>query len=168
MDEVKRRGRPPGSRNKERLVPVSTKQLADYQHADPDTIISRQLVMLDVVQQQLRNELNAHVNDGTKFVDVRMIQALERLANSIVRTVEALKKSADLTTELAARMTPEQLLEAALKKIEGQDTATLNYAIKRLRAHRERLAPVAGFDKMQMGEPATATAAIAGLTDDVA
>ena len=171
MDEApKKRGRPPGVRNKPkdeqgRLVPPSTKPEADYRHADPDTIVSRQLSMLDWAQQAMRNEMQRAMQKKGMWVSVDDIHKLEKLSNAIVRAIDALKKSSDLATELASRLTPAQLMEAALAKIEGQDLATLNYAIKRLRAHRERLAPIHGMDKIQMAEPGTATAAIASLGD---
>ena len=69
-----------------------------------------------------------------------------------MRTIDALKKSSDLAEELARRMTPAQLLEAALRKVEGQDLATLTYAIKRLCAYREKLAPVTFQDRQAMLE----------------
>lgn len=161
MDTPKKRGRPPGVRNRE--VPPATKVKGDYIAADPDTIIARQLSMLNAVQGMLRNEIQAAV-DADEWVDSRTVQSLEKMSNAIVRAIDALKKSTDLADELASRLTPEQLLDAALKKIEAQDVATLNYAIKRLRAHRERIAPVDGLSKIQMGEPSgPAVDAIAGL-----
>lgn len=171
MDEPKRRGRPPGSRNRPkdeqgRAVPPSTLPREDYHHPDPDAIVARQLTLVDWAQQALRNEMKRAMQSKGEWIGEVDIAKLEKLSQSVVRAIEALRKSSDLAMEMAARMTPEQLLEAALKKIEGQDLATLNYAIKRLRAHRERLAPVGGMDKLQMGETrATATTAIADLDD---
>lgn len=174
MDSNKpRRGRPPGSRNRPkdddghvRLVPPSHTPLEDIRPVDPDTIVARQLTMLDWAQQALRNEMKKAMQAKGEWIAAGDIEKLADLSQAIIRTIDALKKSSDLATEMAARMTAEQLLEAAIKKVESQDIATLNYAIKRLRAHRERIAPVGGFDKVQMGEVATATAAIAGLADD--
>ncbi len=174
-----RRGRPPGVRNRPkdehgdsippvRLRPPSSVPLEDYDHADPDTIVSRQLTMLDWAQQAMRNEMKRAFQAKGTHIGIEDITKLEKLSQAIVRSIQALKASDDLAKEMAARMSPEQLLDAALKKIEGQDIATLNYAIKRLRAHRERVAPIAGMDKIQMGEPAavaTASDAIADLVD---
>lgn len=140
-----RRGRPPGSRNKPEttspLTPPSFEALADYKSADPMTIISRQLAMLDWAQQACRIEMQRGMQKSGVRFDAKDIDKLAGLASAIVKTVDALKKSTDLAEELAKRMTPEQLLEAALAKVEAQDTATIAYAIKRLRAHRERIAP---------------------------
>lgn len=165
--EPRKRGRPPGVRNKPavRLVPPATIVGEDYRHADADAIVSRQLAMLDWAQQAMRNEMKRAMGGKGVNVSLEDIQKLEKLSNAVVRAIDALKKSSDLADELASRLTPEQLLEAAIKKVEGQDLATLNYAIKRLRAHRERLAPVDGISKIQMGEAAgTAIDAIAGLS----
>lgn len=180
-DDKPRRGRPPGVRNRPkdengisippaRLRPPSTKSLEDYDHADPDTIVSRQLTMLDWAQQAMRNEMKRAMQAKGQWISGEDIGKLEKLSQAIVRAIAALKASDELAKEMSSRMSAEELLEAALKKLEGQDLATLNYAIKRLRAHRERLAPVGGFDKLQMGEApsqlATASDAIAALVDD--
>ena len=117
--------------------------MGDYHHPDPDSIVSRQLTLLDWAQQAMRNEMQRRMQGKGVSIELADIQKLEKLSNAIVRAIEALKKSSDLSEELANRLTPEQLLEAALKKIEGQDLATVTYAIKRLRAHRERLQPTA-------------------------
>lgn len=129
--------------------------------------------MLDWAQQACRNEMQRAMQGKGLHVDISDVKKLESLSNAIVRSIDALKKSSDLADELSKRLTPEQLMEAALKKIEGQDLATLNYAIKRLRAHRERLAPTTVHDRRQLGELATATtpavtgrSAIAALEDD--
>lgn len=178
MDSEKpRRGRPPGSRNKlkypDREVPPSSTPLEDIRPVDPDTIVARQLTMLDWAQQAMRNEMKRAMQAKGTHISGADIEKLADLSQAIIRTMDALKKSSDLAAELSSRMTAEQLLEAAIRKIEAQDVATLNYAIKRLRAHRERIAPVGGFDRLQMGETpttapkvATAVDAIAELDDD--
>jgi hypothetical protein len=111
----------------------------------------------------LRREIQKAVDEDRSWADHKSIVSLEKLSVAIVRAVEALKKSADLAEEFAARLTPEQLLEAAVRKIESQDLATLTYAIKRLRAHRQRLGPVSGQEARAMADVATATDAIASL-----
>ncbi len=125
--------------------------------------------MLDWAQQAMRNEMKRAMQGKGTHISYDDISKLEKLSQAIVRAITALKQSDELAKELSSRMSPEELLEAAVKKLEGQDIATLNYAIKRLRAHRERIAPVGGFDKLQMGEPpalATASGAIADLMDE--
>lgn len=175
-DEPKRRGRPPGSRNKpkepeQRLAPPSSTVKADYRHVDLSAMVERQAALIDWAQQAVRNEMNRAMGNKGTFIDERDVKKLSELSAALVRCLEAIKKADDLEELIKGRLSGEQLLELALRKIEGQDLATLNYAIKRLRAHRERIAPVDGLAKMQMGErkdePAeqTATSAIAELVD---
>ncbi len=172
----KRRGRPPGSRNRAPLdkdVSLLTppgkglNPRADYKHADIETIIARQLSMLDWAQQALRNEMMRAYQAKGVSIQMSDIDKLEKLSNAIVRAVDGLRKSSDLAEEIARRLTPEQLLDAALSKIEAQDIKTLRYAIKRLRAYVECLGPVKFQDKQEMAEtPETAHAAITSLEDE--
>lgn len=166
-DEVqpppRKRGRPKGSRNKSSLLPPPRmvppvpggSHGDDYRHADIGTIVSRQITMLDWAQQAVRNEMKRALAGTGLHLQHKDLEKLEKLSNAIVRAVDALKKSSDLAEELSKRMSPADLLEAACQKIEGQDLPTINYFIKRLRAYRERIAPVNGIDKMVMGDRAT-------------
>ncbi len=165
MQDEKRRGRPPGARNKPK-VPSPTLPNTAYHHADPSTMIARNLALIDRVQIGLQNEWDkAFAKDPGRFFATREeVQQLQALANALVRTIEALKKSSDLADELAKRMTPQQLLEAAVRKLEGQDAATIRYFIKRLRASLELLGPVTERQDVVMGM--TATDAIASLDED--
>lgn len=160
-------GRPPGSKNKPPVLVPRTNVPAfdDYRHADPGAIISRQIALLDWTQQALRNEMKDAIA-SEKMVAGIFIERLEKLSNGILRMIDSLKKYDGLAEELQKRMSPEQLLEAAIKKIEGQDLPTLNAAIKRLRFHRSQLAPVTAVDISQMGEHKSASAAIAALEKD--
>lgn len=169
----KKRGRPPGRRNKPalvrpedeaRLIPPSSKPHADYQHPDPDALVSRMLSLLDWQMQALRNEMTRAYQAKGVSIDVKDIERLEKLSNTLNRSINAMKGASDLAEELAKRMTAEQLLEAAAKKIEGQDAATLRYFIKRFRAHLERVSPATHNDRKQMGD-ATGADAIAALED---
>jgi HEPN domain-containing protein len=171
--EKRGRGRPPGSKNRKRedgmtsgagrLVPPSGSAMDDYRHPDYDAMFSRQFALIDWQQQALRNKMKAGLGAGGKMTDPKDTKELLDLSNALTRSVEGLKKFRDMAEELAKRMGPAELLEAAMKKLEGQDLATLNYAIKRLRAHRERLAPVGGVDRIQIGYEEKATDAIASL-----
>lgn len=160
----RRRGRPPGRKNDatiaaeaavngQRHAPESTVPFEDYRHADLGSIIERQITMLDWAQQATRNEMKSGMQKDGKRIDLKDVAKLESIAQSIIRTVDALKKYEGVAAEIEKRLTPAQLLEWAIAKIEGQDLATLNAIIKRLRAHRAGLAPVNGLDKIQMGEP---------------
>lgn len=176
-NQPKRRGRPPGSRNKQkepeqRLAPPSSTVKADYRHVDLSAMVERQAALIDWAQQAVRNEMNRAMGNKGTFIDERDVKKLSELSNALVRCLEAIKKADDLEELIKGRLSGEQLLELALQKIEGQDIATLNYSIKRLRAHRERIAPIDGLDKMHMGEPKgppkelTASDAIAELAND--
>lgn len=158
----RKRGRPPGAKNKPkpeisapmpRLVPPSSTPFDDYRHADPGAIISRQISLLDWAQQALRNEMMG-ARAAERMVDNRHVERLEKLSNGILRAIDALKKYDGLAEELMKRMSPEQLLDAAVRKIEGQDLATLNAVIRRLRLYRSKLAPISTTEKVQLGEAA--------------
>lgn len=149
------------------MVPPANHDIRDYRHPDPFALIDRQFAIIDWAQQALRNELTAGFAADGMHIMPGSTKQIGELSNALARNVEALKKHMDLAEEVAARMSPADLLEAALKKLEGQDLKTLNYAIRRLRAYRERVAPVPGVDRMTLG-PADerGTDAIASLEND--
>lgn len=134
------------------MVPPSTEPKADYQHPDPDAMVSRMLSLLDWALQAQRNEMTRAYQAKGVSISVADIEKLGHLANTLVKAISALKGATDIAEELAKRMTAEQLLEHAAKKIEGQDAATLRYYIKRFRAHLERISPPSVQDRQQMGE----------------
>ena len=106
-----------------------------------DLEVLRQPGLLPVrAQQAMRNEMKRSMQAKGEWISADDIGKLEKLSTAIIRAIEALKRSSDLASELSSRLTAEQLLEAAIKKVEAQDLATLNYAIRRLRAHRDRTA----------------------------
>lgn len=181
------RGRPKGSTNKhkrgesmtgggDRLVPPSASKDDDFAHADPATMLSRQLSLINWQQQALRIKMFGGVKSADQALkDIRSggkttfpedTKELLDLSNALTRTMEGMKKHSDLAAELASRMTAEDLLEAAIKKLEGQSLVALTYAIKRLRAKREALGPVPGLERHRIGtaeEDDRATTAIAAL-----
>ena len=128
------RGRPPGSPNRpkfRRPVDPTDETPGAYLHADPETLIARQFAMVEWAQDSLR--ANA-LKDGS--VDA---VSMEKVTNSLVRAIDALRRYSQMADALSERMTAEQLLEAAVKKVEAQDAASIRYTIKRLRAHLERI-----------------------------
>lgn len=129
-------------------------------------MISRQLALIDWAQQALRNEMRRGLQIEGERISTDDVKKIVELSNSLSRTMEAMKRSSDLAEELSKRMSPEQLLDAAIKKIEGQDLATLRAAIRRLRAHLAKLAPVSQQDRVAMGEARNAVAAIGALEDN--
>lgn len=156
----RRRGRPVGAKNKIRHVVKKANDETVVRHIDPHSLIERALMLVDEQLNSLRVEMAGEgAVDGTKrLLDV---------ANSLCRCIDSLRKYNDLADELQRVMSPEQLLEAAIVKLEGQDLKILNYAIKRLRAHRERVAPAVGSEHQGLGVAAddkdSATSAIASL-----
>lgn len=191
------RGRPKGSKNKNpyvrttdytrgesmtgggpREVPPTASMQQDFAHADPATMLSRQLSMISWQQQALRIKMMGGVkSDETALKDIRCggkityaedTKELLDLSNALVRAIDGMKKHSDMANELAQRMTAEQLLELAIAKIEGQSLPTISYAIKRLRAKREALGPVGGLERHSIGytEDSKATDAIASLLDE--
>lgn len=131
----KKRGRPPGSRNRRVSLigpPNAKRPKSDYDHADPETLVSRQLALVETAQIWLRDEMAA-VSKGDEPAFDFDLRKLHELSQALCRTIESLKRASDCAEEMAKRLSPEQLLEAALKKLEAQDAATIEYAIKRLR-----------------------------------
>lgn len=139
-------------------------------------MLSRQLSLISWQQQALRIKMFGGVKSPEQALDdIRRggkttypedTKELLDLSNALTRCMEGMKKHSDLASELASRMSAEDLLEAAIQKLEGQSLATLNYAIKRLRAKRESLAPVGGLERFAIGREAEdekATTAIASL-----
>lgn len=141
---ARKRGRPPGAKNRPKLeigLPSLGDALDDYRHADPGAIIARQLTMLSDAQEHLRREMHAARKD--LGIDYKFIERLEKLSSGILRGIDSLKRYDGLAEELQKRMSPAQLLDAAVRKVEGQDLATLNAVIKRLRFYRSKAAPAA-------------------------
>lgn len=166
----KKRGRPPGRRNRpvlERpiLTPPSDVPGADYAHADIETIVARQLSMLDWAQQALRNEMMRAYQAKGVSISMDDLEKLSVMSSAIMRAVDGLKKSGELAEEIAKKLSPKQLLDAAIAKIKAQDRATLKRAIKELRGYLEKLGPVDFHDQQQIKE-VTATGAIRALEDE--
>lgn len=153
-------GRPKGSRNKAKLdidgkraVPAGLFPMADYRHADPDALVARMLSIIDWQQQALRNEMMKGAQAIGDHISPADVKKCIDLANALGKTIDSLKRAADVADEMKKRKTPAQLLEIAIQKIEGQDLPTLEKVIFRLRKHREELAPVDYHDELKMGAP---------------
>jgi vacuolar-type H+-ATPase subunit I/STV1 len=175
----KKRGRPPGARNKVKpadiVIPVHAPSAqTDYKHSDPDSLVSRLFLLIDwqlsAAKESMDTQMKKAAGGGPRFYDADYGKSLVDMANALVRSIDALKKSSDIAEELQKRLTPQQLLEIALRKIEGQDVATINYAIKRLAAYRKMIGPITVQDKAQLGTQftpgASAVDALASLEDD--
>lgn len=111
--------------------------MSDYRAADPQTMVARQLSLIDWAQRQLANE-QEQLSEGYVLSDDH-VEKLLKVAGSLDRAVSSLARSSKLTEELAARMSPRQLLDAAIEKLEAQDEPTITYCVRRLRAARAKL-----------------------------
>lgn len=181
MDNVeppkKRRGRPPGVKNRPKEVieaekhppremPPSSIPFEDYVAADPMTLVSRLYAEVDWAQQSLRNELKKGIGakDGMRlsFDDA---EKLQKVAAALEKAIIAHARANKLMKELAGQKTPAEHLESAIKKIEAQDLATQTAIIKRLRENRKRLGPVSKKDVFDLTD--TAGTAVADLAREV-
>lgn len=136
LDEPRRRGRPPGRRNKTPLVKDTEEVFPDQGAPDVDQILNDQLRYIAAAQKQIAKE------SQTGFTTTGLRQ-LHSISGALVRAVEALGRAAKVKEELASRMSPSQLLEAAISKCEQQDLPTLNMIIRRLT--KFRAGKVGGF-----------------------
>lgn len=153
-----------------RLLPPTASRHDDFSidniAVDPATLLSAQMVMLRWQQLALNNKIRgaegrlhgadsknvlADIRSGGRTTVATDTRELLELTNAVARQIEAMGKHTKMAKELAAQMSAEDLLEAAIVKLEGQSLPTLNYAIKRLRAKREMLAPVLGLERLQIG-----------------
>src|SRR5688572_18899161 len=96
----RRRGRPPGRRNKPVLaqpilVPPSSSPGLDFADADVDSIVARQLSMVSWAQQALRNEMMRAYQAKGVSISFNDIEKLEKMSNAIVRSVDGLKKASN-------------------------------------------------------------------------
>jgi hypothetical protein len=154
--EVVKRGRPKGSRNRKNIPVVS-----EVRHSDPSTLVERQFVIAEWMQSAFREEIRRRMGEPRLHINSDDVKRFESLTMSLSRAVESLKKVSVMADELASRMSAEQLLDAALKKIEAQDTGFVKYSIKRLKAHLERVLP-----KAAQIDTETAADALRGLLDE--
>jgi hypothetical protein len=157
----KRRGRPPGVKN--RVVPADPVRLANIEHTDPLTLCERQFVVAEWMQSAFRDELRRRMGTSSVAISMDDVKRFEGISIALDRAVKTARAALDTAEELAGRMTAEQLLEAALKKIQAQETSYVRYAMKVLRAHLDRVAPRADRNRAPLG---TAVEAMASLEDD--
>lgn len=146
----RRPGRPRGSKN----TPALARPLAPS--SDPITLVQRNFEMVDWAQAAIRREMQRLMQTENTRAAEGLCKRLLDVSNALARSIDALKKANNALEELQKVLTPAQLLEAALKKIEGRDPGEIRYAIKRLRA------------SLDGGAPALLTGAdaLASLADD--
>lgn len=151
--KVKRRGRPPGTRNGHKLTPLSklpswsnyvTPPKMDYRHEDIETLVGRQLSMVGLAQDRIREEMigvDKNGNErymGDKKVTCEDIERLLDLSATLVRSIDALQRATKVAEELRSKLTPQEVLEAAIAKIEAQDLVTFSSIIQRLIRKRKK------------------------------
>ena len=147
----RRPGRPPGRGNK--LQPLSelpkwdtyaVPPKLDYRHEDIETLVARQLSMVGLAQDRIRQEMIGVDGEGKKTymgektITTDDIERLMDLSSTLVRSIDALQRCTKVAEELKNKLTPEQVLEAAILKIQAQDLPTLTNIIQRLIKFRKK------------------------------
>jgi hypothetical protein len=146
-------GRPPGKRNGNKLLPLgklarwdnyTTPPKMDYRHEDIQTLVGRQLSMVGLAQDRVRQEMLGTTVDGepgiiaSRCITLDDVERLNDLSNALVRSIDALQRATKVSDELKAKLTPEQVLDAAVDLIRAQDLPTLTEIIKALNTHRKK------------------------------
>lgn len=150
---VKRKvGRPPGSRNGNKLKPLgklvkwdsyTVPPKMDYRHEDIETLVGRQLSMVGLAQDRIRDEMLGNTADGkqasiAKSITIDDVERLNDLSNALVRSIDALQRATKVAEDLRKKLTPEQVLDAAVEKIKAQDIPTISEIIRILDKHRKK------------------------------
>lgn len=152
--EVPKRGvgRPPGRKNGNKLLPLgklakwdnyTTPPRMDYRHEDIETLVGRQLSMVGLAQDRVRQEMLGLTADGkpgiiaSKPITLDDVERLNDLSNALVRSIDALQRATKVADELKNKLTPEQVLHAAIDKIKMQDAATITDIIKEINKSRK-------------------------------
>lgn len=139
----RRPGRPRGSKNAHRIIPVEA-AVASQDDAtrvpDITEMISAQLRIIRSAQRQL--EAGGNLRDITE---------LSRALDSAVAAVARAARSQD---DILARMSQSQQVEAAVRKVEEQDATTIAAVVRRLKdrlnaAAEALVAPRTAVDAMR-------------------
>jgi hypothetical protein len=146
-------GRPPGSKKGgQALTPLgelhkwdnyTTPPKMDYRHEDVETLVGRQLSMVGLAQDRVRQEMLGQTASGqpgkvAHCITLDDVERLNDLSNALVRSIDALQRATKVADELRSKLTPEQVLEGAIQKIMAQDTTTLANIVKRLTYKRKK------------------------------
>jgi hypothetical protein len=158
---VKRgRGRPKGVRNKrpEERFAVPAAQVApsvlpyeDYTAPDPMALVGRLYAEVDWGMTALRNMMKTGIGAAKGMnVSYEDTEKLAKVSAALCNALVAHDRAIKLMDKLKEAKTPAELLEIAVKKIEGQDLATMSAIIKRLRDKRKSIAPMTGADNTRI------------------
>lgn len=134
-------GRPKGSKTKSKSLapPAWRAAAAEIEHSDLQTLVDRQLVLAEIMQGSLREEIRRRLN-AKESLNLEDVRRFETMTQALHRCFQTLKGSGELAEEMAARMTGQQLLQAAVDKLCAQEPNTVRWAIRVLRAHIDRTA----------------------------
>lgn len=176
-------GRPKGAKNKPKTEPKSVSTLlasvpkgpreiapelgAPFEvYHTPDPLAMVQALYAEVAWriQTLRNarklakaEAMQKANDRVErglSPDEAIVPILIDTANTLMKTLQSHEKALLLAEKLSKNKSPAELLELAIVKIMGQDLATQQAIVKRLRENVTRLAPESAIDKVRAGDSA--------------
>lgn len=170
-------GRPKGSRNKKTLSnrlamepvitppPVWNEQrnaqvLLDFKYADPETLAARNMSLIDHAQQALRHMLTQGFQADGKSVSGDDIEKIVALCAALDRAATGMLRVQKAAQEIQKNLSPKQVLEKAILKIMGQDTATQRYVLRRIEDNLKSLKK----RQDKVAEVKTATDAIAELS----
>lgn len=138
----------------------------DYRYEDIETLVGRQLSMVGLAQDRVRQEMLGATIDGkpgkiSHCITLDDVERLNDLSNALVRSIDAMQRATKVADELRSKLTPDQVLEAAIQKIMAQDTTTLADIVKRL-TYRRRKDPKSA---QHMNKTVAAADSIASLED---
>lgn len=180
IPQKRKRGRPPGSKNKPRepinvaaalsRVPKGPREIApslgepfEVYHT-PDPLAMVQALYAEVAWriQTLRNarkldkieqqrKANDRVERGLQPNEA-IVPILIDTANTLMKALQSHEKALVLAEKLSKNKSPAEMLEHSILKIMGQDLETQRAIVKRLREHLSRIAPETAADKMKTGE----------------
>src|ERR1044071_8811567 len=108
LTEVPKKGRPKGSgKGGRKLIPLdklpqwenySTPPKMDYRHEDVETLVGRQLSMVGLAQDRVRQEMlgigpNGEAAKIQHYITLDDVERLNDLSNALVRSIDALQRA---------------------------------------------------------------------------
>ncbi len=169
----RKRGRPPGSKNRARHIAEGPREKAegqkpydDYAHADPMAMAARLYSEVDWQLSAIRNQRAKYTEKATgrfdknvaqgEQVDFGAVDDLSKVAGTLEKAMKAHERALVLAEKLAKLKTPAQVLQAAIDRIKGQDLPTLRNIIKELKKYMAAIAPVSQSNALAAGSASAA------------